>query len=118
MAHSGSADVEAEKAGDDKVDGSPPVANNAPRTDSIIVSAPDASKPDAGAVEKVGEKERKDAKSPVIFGCFDGNGKCNLIAWRKALAKLKGRTMQELQVKIADACQILRCFAVCVVLCS
>ena len=36
--------------------------------------------------------------SPVIIGCFDSNGKCSLSAWRRAHAKIKGKTVQELQV--------------------
>lgn len=50
--------------------------------------------------EAGGEKEqqKEDKKTrPVIIGCFDCNGKCNLTGWRKASAKLKTRSMQELQ---------------------
>ena len=34
---------------------------------------------------------------PVVIGCFDGNGKCNLRSWRKARAGLRARPLEELR---------------------
>ena len=53
---------------------------------------------------RAGEVQEPSARrSPVVLGCFDGNGKCNLLAWRKALAKLKSRSEDELRALAAKS---------------
>lgn len=55
------------------------------------------------------------ARSPVIIGCFDSSGSCNLLEWRRAHAKIKGTPVPELQVALFVCAGLV---SACVRLCT
>jgi len=62
--------------------------------------------PADGAPAPAGEKAAADAPSkptgpPVVLGCFDSTGKCNLLAWKRASAALRRRSDADLQAQAA-----------------
>jgi hypothetical protein len=62
--------------------------------------------PADGAPASAGAKAAADAPSkptgpPVVLGCFDSTGKCNLLAWKRASAALRRRSDADLQAQAA-----------------
>ena len=87
-------------------------------SDTVRTTADDGQQhPAAGKKEESKASTLEPSKpSPVIIGCFDSNGKCNLLAWRKALAKLKACSLQDLQVCYATnfcSCKRAHCYSSC-----
>ena len=64
-------------------------SNSAPRPDVSIHAGP---APDT-SVSPTGP--------PVVLGCFDSTGKCNLLAWKRASAALRRRSDADLQAQAA-----------------
>ena len=85
-------------------------AENAPASNGELASdgAPATAAPKnahpSGA--PAGEKAAAGATSmpmgpPVVLGCFDSTGKCNLLVWRRASAALRRRSDADLQAQAA-----------------